>query len=277
MILSVTLFAAHTLILRHLGTTRQVDFSVALLFRAVIGAIIVFAFFPSRRPLQIKPVFTHRQLIWRGIFGIIGTAAFNWSIPHLGAGKATLFSNTYVLFGTVFAALFLHEYLSRKRTLALVVAFVGLIILSSAIPSSGSGHNHFAVAVALFGALIAAATVVLIRHLTTHYSNATIFLSQCAWITIAALPLALFRAEWHLGPYDIGFLVAAAVMAAYGQLAMVQGFRLLNVASGASIQMALPVVTAIGGFALFGEAFTPSQLAGAALLLAGTYIVATRK
>ncbi|MEM8955277.1 MAG: DMT family transporter [Verrucomicrobiota bacterium] len=277
MVLSVTLFAGHTLILRHLGASRSVDFSVALLFRAVIGAIIVFAFFPSRRPLQIKPVFTKPQLIWRGILGIIGTAAFYWSIPQLGAGKATMFSNTYVLFGTVFAAAFLHEYLSRIRIISLIVAFGGLVILSSAIPADGSGHNTLAVAVALFGALIAAAAVVLIRHLTLHYSNSTIFLSQCAWIAIAALPLVLVRGEWSLNTHDIGFLTAAAAMAAYGQLAMVQGFRLLNVATGASIQMALPVVTALGGFAFFGEAFTPTQLAGAALLLAGTYFVATRK
>jgi drug/metabolite transporter (DMT)-like permease len=276
MVVSVLLFAGHTLLLRHLGTTRQIDFSVALLFRAVVGMIIVFLFFPSRRPLELRPIFTETRLIWRGIFGIIGTAAFYWSIPQLGAGKATLFSNTYVLFGAVFAAIFLREMLSRQRTIALIVAFGGLVVLSCTLPSASSGLG-IAQAVALFGAVTAAATVVLIRHLTATHSNATIFMAQCLWIAMASLPLALFRSQWNINAHDFALLTATAVMAGYGQLAMNQGFRLLNVAGGASIQMALPIVTTAGGFALFGESFTLFQLGGAALLIAGTFFVATRK
>jgi drug/metabolite transporter (DMT)-like permease len=275
MVLSVLLFAGHTLLLRHLGTHRDIDFSLALLFRSVIGIIIVIALFPSRRPLRILPVFTEGRLIWRGIFGIIGTATFYWSIPQLGAGKATIYSNTYVLFGAVFAAIFLRETLSRSRMGWLAVAFIGLLILSSAHPGESNGLG-FAPAVALLGALAAAATIVLIRQLTVTHSNATIFFSQCAWITIASLPLAIIRFEWP-GASDLALLTAAAIMAGYGQLAMNQGFRLLNVAGGASILMALPVVTALGGFLFFGESFTPVQIGGAALLMAGTHHVATRK
>jgi drug/metabolite transporter (DMT)-like permease len=275
MVISVLLFAGHTLLLRYLGTTRQIDFSVALLFRALVGIVIVLAFFPRRRPLEFRPVFTDKRLVWRGLFGIVGTAAFYWSIPQLGAGKATIYSNTYVLFGAVFAAFFLRESLSRPRIAALLVAFAGLVILSSALPSDAPGLG-LAQAVALFGAVAAAATVVLIRHLTATYSNATIFFAQCAWITLASLPFVVFRFQ-ALDHLDITLLIAAAVMAAYGQLAMNQGFRLLNVAGGASIQMALPIVTTAGGFALFGESFTLIQLGGAALLVAGTFFVATRK
>lgn len=275
MMLSVLCFTANTLFLKYLGSVRGVDYSLAMLVRAVVGVIIVFFFFNTRRPLEIRAAIFHPRLILRGILGILGTAAFYWTIPELGAGKATLIGTTYVLFAAIFAAIFLGEHLSRKKSGWLLLAFAGIAFLTGTDISNGRVLG-FAEFVALGGALTAGWVVGLIRQLTLTYSNSTIYFSQCFWIMLTVIPLTFFRATWP-GWGDLGILVIAGAAGGYGQIAMVQAYRHLEVAKGASIQMILPITASLGGFLLFDERFTAIQLAGAAFTVLGTWRVVAGK
>ena len=275
MSLSVVFFTANTLLLNYLGTVGGVGFSLAMLVRAVVGVFIVFFFFKGRRPLEVYAALSHPRLILRGILGVIGTAAFYYTIPELGAGKATLIGNTYVLFAAVFAAIFLHEILPREKIAWLVLAFAGIAFLTGADVANGSVIGWGEV-VALIGALTAGWVVGLIRQLTLRYSNATIYLSQCFWILILVIPLVVYSSTWP-GWIGLGLLILAGIAGGLGQMAMVQGYRHLEVAKGASIQMALPITASIGGYILFGEVFTAIQIAGATLTVFGTWRVVAGK
>lgn len=289
MVMSLLCFTANTLLLKYLGADRKIDPSVALLFRAVIGGAIVLTLMRGRRPPRLAPIFRDPLLIWRGILGIVGTAAYYWTIPALGAGKASLLGTTYVLFGAVFAAWFLREHLSARKIAWLLVAFAGAALLTGIRGSTGDGDAHgtaasiadpgstnfFYEGLAIIGAIAAAGTIVLIRHLTTKHAIATIFLAQCAWIGVAATPFAL-RHFGSLSGHDYVLLGFAALCAGYGQLAMNEGYRLLSVAAGSSVQMALPVMAATGGILLFGESYTLLQIAGVCLILTGSWQVAVR-
>ena len=54
---------------------------------------------------------------------------------------------------------------------------------------------------------------------------------------------------------------------------MTHAYRDLDVTRGSAIQMLLPILTGLGGVMLFGESFTPLELAGAALTLVATWQV----
>ena len=278
MLLSVICFTANILLLKYLGSVRGVDYSLAMLVRALVGTLIVFFFFNSRRPLDVKAAIVHPQLILRGFLGVVVTGALYWTIPELGAGKATLISMTYVLFAAVFAAIFLGESLSPGKVAWLILAFGGIALLTAT--DAAGGHVlgfGFAEIVALAGALLAGWVVGLIRHLTLRYSNSTIYFAQCFWIALTVVPLVILRSSWP-GWGGLVVLVLAGAAGGFGQIAMVQGYRHLEVARGASIQMILPITAPLGGFLFFGELFTPLQLAGAALTILGAWrVVAARR
>jgi drug/metabolite transporter (DMT)-like permease len=205
------------------------------------------------------------------------TAAFYYTIHALGAGKATLFGNAYVLFAALIAAVFLRERLSLARTSWLVLAFLGIALLTS--PGLAQGRPlglGFSEIVALSGAITSGSAVVLIRRLTLRYSNATIYFSQCFWIGVTVIPFVLLRAGWP-GWGGLVILILAGAAGGFGQIAMVQSYRYLEVARGASIQMALPVTASLGGFLLFGEVFTLLQVAGAALTVVGSWRVVAKE
>ncbi|MDF1825372.1 MAG: DMT family transporter [Verrucomicrobiales bacterium] len=277
MLWSVAAFTANTLLLRYLsGTAHGITPDVPLLFRAVVGIFIVLVFFRGRRPTQIRPVFVNRLLILRGMTGLLGTAAYYWTVPALGAGMATLICNTYVIFASVIAVLALGEKLTPRRFVWLATAFVGIVFLVG--PNTDVEGFQIGVyeVIALAGAVLAAASVVLVRKLVVDYSIGTIYLAQCVWIFLPLLVMAapkigaLTGSEWAL-------LTLAATAAGSGQLAMNEGYRCLSVSAGASIQMLWPVMTTMGGFLLFEESFVMWQLMGAVLILASVWRVSAKR
>ncbi|MAS95390.1 MAG: hypothetical protein CMO55_19495 [Verrucomicrobiales bacterium] len=277
MLLSVLGFTANTLLIRYLsGAERGIGPEVPLLFRSLVGAFIVLAFFRGRRPTRVKPVFTNRMLVLRGITGLLGTAAYYWTVPELGAGMATLICNTYVIFASVIAVLALGEKLTPMRFVWLALAFVGIVLLVG--PNGDADEFHFGLyeGIALLGAITAAASVVLIRRLVVDFSIGTIYLSQCVWIAIPLIFIAGPELR-HLDWSDIGLLLLAATAASYGQLAMNEGYRCLSVSAGASIQMLWPVATTTGGWLLFSESFLPAQIVGAILILASVWRVSVKR
>ncbi len=275
---SVACFTANALLLKYLHAARSVDPATALLFRAGMGTVIVVLFFRGTQAIPIQRIFLDSGLVWRGITGIIGTAAFYFTVPSLGPGKATLLCNTYVLFAAVIAAIFLREYLTRRQIFWLGLSFGGITLLAGASQAGAARTLPPGVdeAIALGGALAAASTVVLIRRLTQRFSNGVIFLTQCLWIGLASAPFAIPRLP-GLTFHDAAILCLAALGAGFGQLAMNEGYRRLSVTSGASIQMAWPVLTSVGGYIFFAERFTAMQVSGAILILLGIWRITTAR
>lgn len=277
MVWSVLAFTVNTLLLRFLsGESHGITPDVPLLFRAAVGIFIVLVFFRGRRPTRVRPVFTNKLLILRGITGLLGTAAYYWTVPTLGAGMATLICNTYVIFASMIAVLALGEKLTAARFIWLSVAFVGIIFLVG--PNAGVtgfkvGLNEV---IAICGAILAASSVVLVRRLVAEYSIGTIYLAQCVWIVLPLAFIAVPKLS-GLNGNEVGLLILAATAAGWGQLAMNEGYRCLSVSAGASIQMLWPVLTTIGGFLLFGETFVTLQLIGATLILASVWRVSVKK
>ena len=207
-----------------------------------------------------------RSLVLRGLSGLLGTAAYYWTVPALGAGKATLICNTYVIFASIIAMLSLGEKLTVQRFLWLAASFVGIVLLVGP-RAGGEGFSiGFHEILALFGAIMAAWSVVLVRQLSLKYSIGTIYLAQCVWIFFPIAFLAVPDLP-ALTVREIGILALAATSAGFGQLAMNEGYRCLTVTTGATIQMLWPVSTTLGGWLLFAERFGPLQWVGAGLIL----------
>lgn len=271
MLLSVAFFSANALTLKHLA---QSDISpwIALLFRAVVGMVIITVMFRLNGQVSFRRATTDRMLAYRGLLGVLGTISYYLTVPELGAGKATLIGNTYVVIAALMAIWFLREKFSARKLAGNALAFLGLTLLIAS-PSQTTlfGWYEF---LAVFGAFMSAGTVVVIRKLTLTESTAMIYASQCVYILVGSLPFAVYELQrQQIDRYSLLCLVLAGVSATIGQLAMTEGFRHLTIAVGGAFQICVPVVIAIGGVLLFGETFTIAQVFGAMLILCGCCLV----
>lgn len=268
MLLSLAGFTGMALLVRYLGSTRGVSPWLALFFRATVGALVVMVVYLPGNRVNFRRALLNGKLATRGILGALGTAAYYLTLPVLGAGKATLISNTWVIWGAILAVFVLGETLTLRKILGSLVAVAGIVLLMG-LHGGDLTKVGFYELIALVGAFIAAAVVVIIRQLTRTETSGTIFASQCAYTALLALPflLALPWPSWA----DTGLLTAAALLAALGQLAMTEGFRFLPISIGGAFQILLPLTITLSGILLFDESFSLTQAGGAALILLGCY------
>ena len=269
---SVALFAANTLLIRAIALhTPAADGWVAILFRGGVGMLVVLALFGFGRGLQLNRLFRGRLITVRGIIGALSTIAFYITIIKLGAGRAVIINLTYPIFASVIAALWLKEKISRSAMIWMGVGFAGLMIFLSdhGQPLRMSPYDLLALA----GAVGSGWVVVIIRRLRHEEHPATIYASQAFYGALLAAPAAVKIPA--LPPSAWIGLTLGAVIVTVAQLIMTRAYQFMTVSRGSSLQMLLPLATAVGGFFFFGETFHPLEIAGALVTLFATWRVVT--
>jgi drug/metabolite transporter (DMT)-like permease len=261
-------FTMMALLVKYLGSERGVSGWWALLFRAIVGVIVVGGLYLPAGQVSFWRAATGWMLVSRGVLGALGTAAYYLTLPKLGAGKATLIGNTWVIWAALLAVPMLGELLTWRKVAGMLLAVFGIALITGLQGGDIRVFGRYEL-IAIGGALVAAAVVVVIRQLTRTESSGTIFASQCLYTGLLALPMCGFY-SWP-GWLDLALLTLAGVMAAWGQLGMTEGFRYLPVSIGGAFQILLPLCITLCGCMLFGETFTLIQIAGAVLILAGCY------
>ena len=267
---SVVLFAANTLLIRAVALhTPAADGWVAILFRGAVGMLVVYALFGRGRGLDLSRMFSGRLITIRGIVGALSTVAFYITIIHLGAGRAVILNLTYPIFASVIAAIWLKEKVNRMAMVWMLVGFCGLVIFM------GGGGNQPDISaydlLALAGAVGSGWVVVIIRRLRHEETPATIYASQAFYGLVFSMPAAVKVPALPASAWLV--LATGAVVVTVAQLIMTRAYQFMSVSRGSSLQMLLPVVTAVGGFAFFGEVFGAREIVGAVLTLVATWRV----
>lgn len=270
MLASVVLFAANTLLIRAVAQhTDAADGWLATLFRGAIGLLVVFALYSRGRGLDPKRLFTGRLITIRGIVGALSIVAFYVTIVKLGAARAVILNLTYPIFATLIAAVWLKEKISRAAILWMLVGFCGLVVFLSDDGQLLRPSPYDLLALA--GAMGAGWVVVIIRRLRHEEHPATIYASQAFYSLVIAAPAAVKLPALPLTAW-LG-LAAGAVIVTFAQLVMTRAYQFMSVSRGSSLQMLLPLATAAGGYAFFGETFHPLEITGALLTLIATWRV----
>jgi len=274
MLASVVLFAGNTLMIRAASlVTDGADGWMAALFRGAVGVLILVVFYTRGRGFEWRRMFSNRLVVLRGLIGGLGIICFYITIPELGAGRAIVINLTYPMFATVVAAFWLKEKVRFPTACWLVVAMAGLVVFLSdgEMRLAPSGYDMLG----LLGALAAGWVVVIIRKLRNEEHPATIYGAQATCSLLLGLPFAgnvpaLPFAGW-------GLLALGAVLVTFGQLIMTSAYQRLSIAQGSSLQMTLPIFTAVGAFFFFGEKFETYELLAALVVLIAIWRVAGRR
>jgi drug/metabolite transporter (DMT)-like permease len=272
MVLSTACFTANILLVRLLGAVGFENVWLVTCARFVVGLAFVATVY--RRAWRPANLWHNRKLIERGVIGGGGVYVTYLAVVKAGAGRATFINNTYVVWGALLAAWLLRETLRPAVLVGGVAALTGLGLLTNLFaPGSHPGVYD---GIAVLSALLSAYVVVTIRQLHATEHSSTIFAAQCVYgLLVCGVPAALHPspiAGWV--PWLLG---GAGVTAAVGQLSMTRAFRDLPVAEGSLLQMLTPLGVALGSVLFFQERFSPHELVGASLILAGCMFTALRR
>jgi drug/metabolite transporter (DMT)-like permease len=203
-------------------------------------------------------------LLARSLFGIAGVSCYFYAIDHLILADAAMLTKVSPFFVAVFAAAFLGERSSWGVMLAMVVAFIGGLLIIKP-------RFDLSVVPALIGlgsSLFAGGAYTVLRALRTREATVTIVYYFSLVSVLATAPLVAAdpylpqAAEWLL-------LLGIGVGAAVGQLGLTVAYRSAPAAQVSIYSYSTILFSALLGLVVWGEIPDPASLIGGVLIIAG--------
>ncbi len=205
----------------------------------------------------------------RSLIGLSSMAAMFWSFHLLPLGDAISLNFAAPLFLTALSVPLLSEKVGVHRWSAVLVGFVGVLII---VRPSGDVLNLGAL-IALFGALTNALAMIAIRQLSrTEVPNTIVF--YFTLLTTVLLGLTLPFSWITPAPMDWLLLLATGLCGGGGQLMLTRAYSLAPAALVAPLNYTSLLLAVGFGWLLWGEVPTTTMAVGAAVVMAsGLYIL----
>lgn len=208
----------------------------------------------------------------RCVIGLGAMLSGFWALVHLPLAQAVALSYTTPLFVTIGAVLVLGEVVRIRRWSAVVIGFLGALV----IVRPGTEGLSPATLVALLSAALAASAAISIKFLSrTEPADAIVFYMVLIMTPISLLP-ALPYWVWPQGTVW-WWLIATGLFGTAGHWCLTRAYKLGEVSALQPVNfLQLPIV-AVLAFWLFGEGIDRWTLIGAAIIFASTFYIAHRE
>ena len=246
MVLAVGLFSIMDALVKWLGS----DYSTAqLLFFRSIFAFIPLGFLIFRSgigpALRIKDPLTH---LLRAVSGVLALASFFYAFANMPLADVIAITFAAPILVTAFSVPLLGERVGPRRWGAVLVGFVGVIVM---LQPGASLFDPLAV-IPLVGTVFFALAMVLVRKLSRSETSASIVFSFTA--TLALVSGAFLPFYWVTpGLLDLGLLIAIGLIGGLAQIIVTNAFRLADVAVVVPFEYTT-MIWAVGlGFVIWGE------------------------
>jgi drug/metabolite transporter (DMT)-like permease len=205
-----------------------------------------------------------------GVFIFIGYITQTVGLKYTTASKSGFITGLYVVFTPVLAYLILKTTLPRKQILAVLLASVGLFLLSGIDPRSP--HMNYGDFLTLICAIAYAFSVVLIGKYAKENSSAVLATTQIltvwifctlSWVIIEPFSLPTSTIAWVVLLFTAIFGTSLAFLVQnYAQ-------KYTTATKAAIIFTAEPVFALIFSFLLLGETLSQEGIVGATLIVVG--------
>lgn len=269
MLLSTVMFAGMHAAIRH--TTQFMPPVEVAFFRNLFGLLVI-------APLLMRygaGVFRTQKLglhMLRAVLNVLSMLAFFVGLSMTPIARATALSFTAPLFTALLGVLFLGEVFRWRRWTAILVGFIGaLVILRPGIEGLETGALLIVVS-----SLLWSLAVIDIKLLARTESSLTI----TAYVTVLLIPLTLGPAlmVWQWPPAAMwGWLVFIGVIGTLGQMAVTEALKLADTTALMPFDFLKLIWAAVLGALLFGERPDVFTWIGAAIVFASSFYIAWRE
>jgi len=240
-------------------------------FRNFFGLI---AFLPIFLRHGFEPLKTDRLPLhgFRAIMNVTAMSLFFWSVTLIPLAKVQALGYTAPLFTAIGAIFLLHEKIRLHRSAALIIGFVGaIVILRPHDTQLDTGSIMVLVSAMMWGFCM-----ILIKMLSRTESALTITFYMVALMTPLSLVPALFVWQWPEGEQWL-YLLAIGLIGTVAQMAFTQSFRMADTTAVLPFDFGKLVFSAVIGTFFFGDPQDIFIWIGGAMIFAGGLYIAYRE
>lgn len=251
----------------------------SLFWRQALVIPIVFAWAVSHggiASLRTQRIGAHAR---RATMGLIGMACNFGGMIFLPMAEATTINLSVPIFAVIFAALLLGERTGIQRWSAVIIGFIGvLVVLDPGTIFAGgfSGEHGVGTLIALSGAIMTALITIAVRDLG-RTENATTIVFWFSLLSMVPLGIALpFVITPHSG-YEWLLLLGLGVSGAVVQMSLTGALRLAPVAVVIPMDYSALLWSIACGWFFFGTFPAETTWIGAPLIIASGLFIAWRE
>ena len=269
MVFSTVLFGLMAVVIR-LASETQHPFEIAF-FRNLFGLLFTLPLLFKHGPGLLKTSKLPLYLL-RCAIGTVGMMAGFWAIVHLPLAQAVAISYSTPLFVTIGAVWVLGETVRARRWAAVLIGFIGVIILLRPDADTFTGASL----VALLAAVMSASVAISIKFLTrTESPDAIVVFTTALWVPMSLVPASLF---WQT-PSGITWLwlVLAGLFGTVAHMCWTRALQLGDASILTPISFMQVLVVGVFGWWLFGESVDRYTLIGALIIFGSNLYLAHRE
>ncbi|MFZ2889112.1 DMT family transporter [Sulfuricurvum sp.] len=222
-------------------------------------------------------------LIFRGIIGTIALLTFFYTISATSLSNAIVYAKTEPIFTAILAFIFLNEPLKRTTIIAILIGFLGVIILS------GTEWNTLYFMGILTGFLSALAYTS-VRSLKAYYDERSVVLSFMIFGTL--LPIAMMSIGEFYPVNIFGFefipfvfpsssdwlwIIFMGVTAAFGQVYMTRAYFYAKAGIVSTVSYSVILFATLFGIVLGDMLPTSTIILGGALIIFSGILLTRQK
>ena len=269
MIIATVLFSVMHASIKYMSSSLH-PFEIAF-FRNLFGLIVIAPWFIKYglEPLKTKKIKLHMA---RSFFNVIAMLSFFYSLSIAPLADVASLAFTAPLFASILAVVFLKEIIGIKRIMAIILGFIGAIIVIDPVYSSiNNGHI-----LTLLSASVWSVSLIIIKILGRTESSVTI----TSYMVIIMIPLSGIAAlfYWETPTInDLIFLVIIGISGTAAQMLLAQALR----QGDTSIIMPfdfLKLIWAVGiGYLFFFEVPSLNTWLGSIIIFLSTLYIAYRE
>ena len=236
--------------------------------RAFFGLVVVLPWIMRRRDI-LASHYRFRHLL-RAALKLAALILFFFAFASAPLADVTAIAFTSPIFVTIGAWIFLAESPRALRILAVIMGFIGVVIILR--PGQESGVPT-GLLFALGGAILIAAIQLILKPMTEHDSSETLV----AWNLIVTVPIAVIPALFVWSTPSPAEWAILAFQGAMGAVSMFLATRAFSLAEASLITpfdfLRLPFV-ALLGYLIFGQAVPATTWIGGVAIFAATLLMA---
>lgn len=259
MSVAMALFIANDAFVKHVSATLPSGQLIFLRGLMATGLLLVLA--QAMGVLRQWPLLWNRWVWLRGALDGSASLIYLTAVFHLPLGNATAINLASPLFIVLFAMGFYGEKVGWGRGLAIIVGFVGVLLV---VQPKADGFNHYAL-LCVVATFLHASRDILTRFIPSHIPAALITLST-------AISVSVFSGLWALTvpwvPTDnasLLYLGCAALFLAAAYFLLIQAMRAGDMSVVAPFRYSGLIFALLIGYGVWGE--VPNLLTWAGIVL----------
>ncbi len=237
--------------------------------RSLVSLVIIIAVcLPGGLRRQLRIADPKAQL-GRGLLVVAAAYSFLTGLMYLPFAEAVAAGFAGPLFLTAMAPLLLSEQVGWRRWSAVIVGFVGMLIMMQ----PGSGLLNWALLFPLAAALFGAFRDVMTRRMSARESSSATLFATTLIVALGGLLSLPFGWNWPTWS-EWGLLALSGILVCAGQYLTIDAFRYAEAATISPFKYVTLVWAVVIGFLVWGDLPAWSTLLGAGLIVAcGLYIL----